>query len=89
MKLVADASVLVAALVDVESAGVWARGLLAGGSIAAPDLLLIESVNALREIERIGRVGRQEAGAAAHDVRVSDSLPWDLREDPRPGDLTA
>jgi predicted nucleic acid-binding protein len=40
--LVADASVVVAALVDTGPAGQWAEALLASDDLAAPHLMLVE-----------------------------------------------
>jgi len=50
--VVVDASVLAAALVDAGSEGRWAESVIAGGSVVAPELVLVETTNVLRRLER-------------------------------------
>ena len=57
MTLVVDASVVVAALIDGGSDGVWAESVLASQPLAAPHLLHIEAANVLRRAELSGAVG--------------------------------
>ena len=47
MTLVADASLVVSALVDSGPTGSWADELLAAEPLAAPHLLLVEAANIL------------------------------------------
>lgn len=52
--LAADASFMVAALVDSGEEGSWALGLLDGVTVYAPHLLLVEATNVLRRQEASG-----------------------------------
>lgn len=52
MTLVVDASVVVAALVDSGSDGLWAESELLSGALAAPHLLPAEVANILRRAVR-------------------------------------
>ena len=61
MTAVVDASVLVAALVDSGRTGVWAESVVAAGSLAGPELVLVETGNILRRLERAGEISRLEA----------------------------
>lgn len=72
MSAVVDASLLVAALTDSGSEGSWAEEVLSAGGLVAPDLALVEATNILRRLELAGRLGRLEAGAAAHDLLLLD-----------------
>jgi predicted nucleic acid-binding protein len=65
---VVDASVLVAALVDSGPDGEWAEEILAGGSLHAPELALVEATNILRRLERAKRITTSEANAAHDDL---------------------
>ena len=75
MTLVLDASVLVAALLDNSANGSWAESMLETHSLIAPDLLLIETMNGLRRLERSGQISRLEANVAQRD---STRLALDL-----------
>jgi len=87
--IVADASVLIAALVDVGSDGDWAEQLVESSALAAPELLMVETTNVLRRLERRGVVSTLEASTAYRDLtRLDiDLLPfapfsariWELR----------
>lgn len=67
MSIVVDASVLVAALVDTGAEGNWAIGLLAQGSLHAPELARAEVANVLRRLEQAKRITAFEASAAFED----------------------
>ncbi len=68
MSAVVDASVLVAAAVDVGAEGSWAEGIVAEPPLAAPSLVLAEASNILRRLESCGQVSRFEATAAQEDL---------------------
>lgn len=89
MTIVVDASVIVAALVDSGSGGRWSEQIIARDNLIAPELLLIETTNVLRRLERTNAISSPEA-AAAHrdllrlDVQYLPFLPvaeqvWQLR----------
>ena len=89
MSAVVDASVFVAALVEAQLGGPWARASISEGPLAAPELALAEATNVLRRLELSGRVSRLEATAAHRDLlRLSLELypfapfaarVWELR----------
>ena len=89
MTVVADASVLVAALVDSGPEGRWAESVVGKERLVAPELVLVEVTNILRRLERNGEVSRIEANGARRDLlrRDIDLLPftpfadrvWELR----------
>jgi predicted nucleic acid-binding protein len=66
--LVADASVVVAALVDTGPTGRWAESLLATEDLAAPHLMLVEVANILRRAELVGDVPSATAALAHADL---------------------
>ena len=68
MTAVVDASVLVAALVDSGPTGVWAESVVAAYSLAGPELVLVETGNILRRLERAGDMLRLEATTAYRDL---------------------
>ena len=68
MKLVADASVLVALLVDSGPEGIWAESEIAGNALIAPELVLVETSNILRRLERAGELSRSEANSGHRDL---------------------
>ena len=68
MTAVVDASVLVAALVDSGRIGTWAESVVAADSLAGPELVLAETGNILRRLERAGEISRLEATAAYRDL---------------------
>ena len=94
MIVVADASFVVAALVDCGREGEWAESLLAESSLAAPELVLVETGNVLRRLERVGGVSSLEATSAYRnllqlDIELFSFAPfagriWELR-----GNLTS
>ena len=90
MIVVADASVLVASLVDHGTAGRWAESWIAGGPVIGPELLPAEATNALRRLERARKISPLEAASAHGDLlrlhmRLFPFAPfarrvWKLRE---------
>lgn len=68
MSIVVDSSVLIAALVDSGSHGAWAEGILASGSLHAPELVRVEATNVLRRLERAKHITTAEANAAQDDL---------------------
>lgn len=90
MTLVADASVVVAALVDDGPDGRWAETTLAAHDLAAPHLMPAEVANILRRAALGGELGSDTAALAHADVldlRVSlfpyepfAARVWELRE---------
>ena len=72
MTVAVDASVLVAGLVDGGSEGRWAESIIAGGSIVAPELALVETSNILRRLERIEDISPLEATSAHRDLTRLD-----------------
>ena len=70
MSTVVDASVLVAALIDSGAHGKWAEGLLAAGTLHAPELARAEATNILRKLERARRITTAEANAAHEDLML-------------------
>jgi predicted nucleic acid-binding protein len=65
---VVDASILVAALVDTGPQGVWAEEIIANGVLHAPELVLVETTNILRRLERARYITVPEANAAQDDL---------------------
>ncbi len=72
MTVVVDASVLAAALVDAGSEGRWAESVIAGGSVVAPELVLVETTNVLRRLERTKSISSLEATSAHRDLTRLD-----------------
>lgn len=68
MTAVVDASVLVAALVDSGPTGAWAESVVAAHTLAGPELVLVETGNILRRLERAGDISRLEATTAYRDL---------------------
>ena len=68
MTVAIDASALVAALMDSGSEGDWAKDVVASGALLAPELILVESANTLRRLERSGAISRLEATSAFRDL---------------------
>ena len=64
MTLVVDASVVVAALIDGGSEGVWAERLISSDAIVAPHLMLAEAANILRLAARAGDISQDAATMA-------------------------
>ena len=72
MTAVVDASVLVAALVDSGRTGAWAESVVAADSPAGPELVLVETGNILRRLERAREISRLEATTAYRDLLQLD-----------------
>ena len=68
LSAVVDASVLVAALIDSDPHGEWAEGVLATGSLHAPELARVEATNILRRLERAKEITTAEANGAYEDL---------------------
>ena len=68
MSAVVDASVLVAARIDSQREGFWARSSLSRTPLATPELALAEATNILRRMELSGSISRLEATAAHRDL---------------------
>ncbi len=66
--VVVDASLMVAALVDSGAEGEWAEDVLARNALAAPELVLAETSNILRRLERAGGISTLEATSAQQDL---------------------
>jgi len=66
--VVIDASVLVSALVDSGKEGRWAEETLLGHTIAAPELVLAETANVLRRLERAKILSAFESNGAYRDL---------------------
>ena len=68
MRVVADASLLVATLVDSGHDGRWARSRIAVDAIAGPELALAEASNTLRRMELARQITPSEATRAQRDL---------------------
>lgn len=68
MNAVVDASAVVAALVDSGPHGDWAEAAVAANALAAPELVLAESTDILRRMERVDILSRIEANGAQADL---------------------
>ncbi|MCY3918953.1 MAG: type II toxin-antitoxin system VapC family toxin [Chloroflexi bacterium] len=66
--MVADASLLVAALVDSGRDGRWAESRVASDTLAGPELALAEASNTLRRMELGGRITSGNALRAQRDL---------------------
>jgi predicted nucleic acid-binding protein len=87
--VVADASALVALLLDSGADGQWATDALAGGSIAAPAVLRFEAANVIRR-HQLAEIVSADQAAQAHvdllDLEIEEwpyellaSRVWELR----------
>ena len=68
MTIVVDASVLVSALVGAGAASRWTESLVVENEIAAPELVMPETINSLRRLEISGRITRRESQDAFRDM---------------------
>lgn len=94
--IVADASVVIAALVDENADGAWARSRLAAEKVSVPDLLFLEVASAVRRLEQRGELTARRAAAAMEDLlalpfqvaRLRTLVPrcWELRHNVTPYD---
>jgi predicted nucleic acid-binding protein len=72
LSIVADSSVVVAALIDSGPHGDWAEEILASGLLLAPELILVEATNVFRRLERAKLIATPEANAAQDDLMQLD-----------------
>ena len=68
MTVVVDSSVILAALVDSAREGSWAETIVERESLFAPELLFAETTNALRRLEREGRISTSDVKGALDDL---------------------
>ena len=68
MTVVLDSSVVVAALIDPGSVGLWAESLLISGPLAAPHLMPVEAANILRRSALAGDISADVASLAHEDL---------------------
>lgn len=68
MSLVVDSSVIIAALIDSGSAGVWSEKAIDGQALYAPELVRAEATNVLRRLELARQITTPEANAAQEDL---------------------
>lgn len=68
MTAVVDASVLTTALIDSGPDGRWAESIIGAGSLIAPELVLVETTNVLRRLERTRDISTLEATGAQRDL---------------------
>jgi predicted nucleic acid-binding protein len=66
--VVVDASLLGAALVDSGKEGRWAETIVAENDAVAPELVLVETSNVLRRLERAHVISTIEATGAQRDL---------------------
>ena len=72
MTVVADASVLVAALVDSGPEGRWAESLVNEAALVAPEVVIADVTDMLRRLERRGDISHIEANGARRDLSRLD-----------------
>ena len=72
MTVVADASVLVAALVDSGPEGRWAETVVGENALVAPETLQWEVTSILHGLERSGEISGIESNGARRDLRRRD-----------------
>ena len=68
VRVVCDASALVALLLDSGSDGRWATDELSGADLAAPSLVAYETANIIRRHERAARISGDQAAQAHTDL---------------------
>ena len=68
MTAVVDASAVVALLVDSGRTGTWAEAVVFDAPLSGPELVLAETSNILRRLERAGEISRLEASSAYRDL---------------------
>jgi predicted nucleic acid-binding protein len=76
MRVVCDASALVALLLDAGPDGRWATHELSGGDLAAPSLIAYETANIIRRHERAARISSDQAAQAHTDLLELPIEPW-------------
>lgn len=80
VRVVCDASALVAVLLDGGPDGRWATEALTGADIAAPSLVMFESSNIIRRHELAGLVTPDQAAQAHADMLdlAIEQWPYEL-----------
>ncbi len=68
VRIVCDASALVALLLDSGPDGQWVTETIAGSDLAAPNLVEFESANIIRRHERAGIISADQAAQAHVDL---------------------
>ena len=68
MTIVADASIVTAALIDTGKDGRWAERILEDDDLAAPHLMPAEVANILRRAASAGRIAAESASLAHADL---------------------
>ncbi|MCZ6619194.1 MAG: type II toxin-antitoxin system VapC family toxin [Gammaproteobacteria bacterium] len=68
MTVALDASVIVAALIDSGAQGKWAESVISSQPLVSPELVMVETTNILRRLERRGDVSRLEATSSQRDL---------------------
>ncbi len=68
MSIVVDSSVIVAALIDTGSDGVWAEEVMDAQVLYAPELVRVEVTNVLRRLELAKQITTAEANGAQEDL---------------------
>lgn len=68
MKVVVDASVLAAALIDTSPIGRWAEAILATAAVCGPHLLMVETANMLRRAALAGLIEDLRASQAHQEL---------------------
>jgi predicted nucleic acid-binding protein len=75
-RVVCDASVIVAALLDSGPDGQWAGSRLTDVDLHAPSLMHYESANVIRRLELAGTVGSDQAALAYADLLALNVTVW-------------
>jgi predicted nucleic acid-binding protein len=80
VRVVCDASALVALLLDAGPDGQWATGAMSGADLLAPALVMFEASNILRRHELAGRVSADQAAQAHADMLdlAVEQWPYEL-----------
>jgi predicted nucleic acid-binding protein len=68
VSIVIDSSVVVAALIDTGSDGVWAEQVIDGQVLYTPELVRVEVTNVLRRLERAEQITATDANGAYEDL---------------------
>jgi predicted nucleic acid-binding protein len=80
MSVVVDASLVVAALIDIGPEGLWAESMLLSDQLAAPHLMPIEAANILRRAALAGDISDETASLAHLDLLalVVELFPYEV-----------
>jgi predicted nucleic acid-binding protein len=76
VRVVCDASAIVALLLDAGPDGRWATDALTGTELAAPTSMKFEAANIIRRNELAGRVSADQAAQAHADMLDLDVEEW-------------